>query len=529
MDYVKLKARMDEAVNYKGRWLALYQDLYRYVIPDRDAFNVRFNYRDDGKPTTNQIWDTTALLAASERANDLHGLLLPQDRRWGKIILNPQKFSQQDMWARKPALDQINERIAWFIDQSNLARVVSSSNLDLVGGTAAIFVESISRDQPLYFRSIPAVALFLEYSNDDIVCNCWYFINMSGRQIIETFPKYKGKMYADLIAQPDHIMAVAYGQVKIPNKNKYHIYAVLADDDPTYPLWAVDRDYLQIITYRDRVRPGETDGRGVGLDLLPTIRDLNMTEMYSTKSLAFKALPPMFYDANSYFNPYSIRQWAGAMIARKRGEGQTVEAMQFPTSPDVEPKIIRKQNEVKTGFMVDPLGTIESPVRSATEVDARENRAQRTSVTDISRLINELPRQIYETSARILSGHGLLKVNVDGDGDAASLINNKYLNFEYVSPLYNLQNQSDLQAFVQWAQTAQQFYGPGAPVAISNVEAVNNFIVDKLGLPANLFKAGKDLNDIIKNLGEAAKNAALPTASTTAQQLPTLSRTGTAL
>lgn len=529
MDYVKLADRMNEAVNFKGRWLALYQDLYRFVIPDRDAFNVRFNYRDDGKPTTNQIWDTTALFAAYERANDLHGLLLPQDRRWGKIVLNPQKFTPQDIVARKPALDTVNERIAWYIDQSNLARIVSSSNLDLVGGTAAIWVESKSDNEPLYFRSIPAVALFLEYSNDDLICNCWYYINMSGRQILEEFPKYKGKMYADLVGEPDRVLAVAYGQVKIPNTDTYHIYAVLADDDPHYPLWMADRSYQQIIVYRDRVRPGEVEGRGVGVDMLPTIRDLNLTCMYDTKSLAFKALPPMFYDTNSYFNPYSIRQWAGAMIARKKGAGPTVEAMQFPTSPDVEMKIQRKQGDIKKGFMVDPLGAIESPVRSATEVDARENRAQRTSVTDISRLINECPRQLYETSARILSERGLLKVNVDGDGNAANLINHQYLNFEYVSPLYDLQNQSDLQSFAQWAQVAQQFYGPGAPVAISNIQEVNNFIIDKLGLPARLFKTGKALQDVIDNMGKAAANAALPTASTAAQQLPALSRTGVAL
>ena len=63
-DLDALNARFWEARQYKDRWLALYKELYFYVIPDRDAFNVKFNYRDDGKPVTQQIWDNTAMLAA---------------------------------------------------------------------------------------------------------------------------------------------------------------------------------------------------------------------------------------------------------------------------------------------------------------------------------------------------------------------------------------------------------------------------------------------------------------------------------
>ena len=38
--------------------------------------------------------------------------------------------------------------------------VVSSSNLDLVGGTGAIWVR-VNRTKSLYYRSIPAVALYI--------------------------------------------------------------------------------------------------------------------------------------------------------------------------------------------------------------------------------------------------------------------------------------------------------------------------------------------------------------------------------
>ena len=163
-DLKKLYRRFWEARQYKDRWLALYKDLYFYVIPDRDAFNVKFNYRDDGKPVTQQIWDNTAMLAAYQRANDLHGLLLPKDRVWGKLVLDPHLYEQELISNAQIIMDEINDRIFFYLNESNLSRVVSSSNLDLVGGTGAIWVESISDEIPLYYRSIPAVALYIEYS-----------------------------------------------------------------------------------------------------------------------------------------------------------------------------------------------------------------------------------------------------------------------------------------------------------------------------------------------------------------------------
>lgn len=274
-DLRQLNERFLEAKAFKDRWLANYQQLYTYVIPNRDAMNVKFNYQDDGKPTTEQVWDDTAVIAAYQRANDLHGLLLPKDRIWGKLSLDPHFYDERIVKSEEAQrlMDEMNERIFFYINESNLARVVSSSNLDLVGGTAAIWVESVDDFTPLYFRSIPAVALYIEYSTDDVLNNCWYSCKMRGRQILESFPKYKGKMRRSFIENPNEVYIVNYGQIKI-KEDHFYIYAVL-EDDPLTALFEVERNYNQIIIYRDRVRPGEAEGRGVGLDLLSTIKDLN--------------------------------------------------------------------------------------------------------------------------------------------------------------------------------------------------------------------------------------------------------------
>ena len=142
MDMQELDIRFKDAYQYKSRWMGQYQNLYTYVIPDRDAFNVRFNFKDNAKPVTNGVWDTTAILSSYTRANEMHALLLPKDRVWGKAVLDSHLYDDAEIEQKKPILDKINERIMFYINESNLARVIASSNLDLIGGTAALWINN---------------------------------------------------------------------------------------------------------------------------------------------------------------------------------------------------------------------------------------------------------------------------------------------------------------------------------------------------------------------------------------------------
>ena len=433
------------------------------------------------------IWDSTAMLAAYQRANDLHGLLMPKDRVWAKFVMDPHMYDEGDIQKGQETLDKVNERIMFYLSQSNIDRVVGSSNLDLVGGTGAIWIESPSDEVPLYFRSIAAVALYIEYCNDDLIRNCWYVAKMTGRAVLDTFPDYNGNQHNNLRDNPNDTYSVNYGQIEV-GPDEYYIYAVL-DNDPFTVLWDRYSDYRQIIVYRDRVRPGEAEGRGIALDLMPTIIDLNRIVEYSRKNMAFKANPPMFYDAGSYFNPYSVRQWAGAMIARQPNGRNPLEALQMPEYPDVYQQVVHMQETIQRGFQVDPLGEIQTPVKSATEISIRENRAQRTASTDISRLINELPRQIFETAAKILNSRGLLLK----PKEVIPEFQPNKLKFAFQSPLYDLQNQSDLNHLITSMQIKQQFGGPAAPILTSNMFEVNKFIMDKLNLPAKLSASDEEL------------------------------------
>lgn len=504
MDMQELDMRYKDAYDFKSRWMGLYQQLYTYVIPDRDAFNVRFAYQDNAKPTTGGVWDTTAILSAYTRANEMHALLLPKERVWGKATLDSNLYDEREIQQKKPILDHVNERIMFYLNESNLARVTADANLDLIGGTAALWINNgnnVSDDKPLSFQAIPAVALQIEQTSDDLVGTCWYMNSMKARQILLDFPKYRGKDYGMLLSDQQREHQVIFGQVKqgSGSQEKYYIYAVL-EADPLHVLWEVEHSYPQIIVYRDRVRPGEAEGRGIGIDLLPTIIDLNKMRQDDRKSKSNKARPTMFYDNDKMFNPYAVREWAGAMIARQPGHRNPVEAMNLPNYPEVMEDIRMMQDEIKKGFMVEPLGEIDDTVKSATEISIRENRAQRVSTTDIARLINELPKQVFMVAAKILGERGLLMKNRSDPG-----INFNRVKFNFQSPLYDKQKEADLEKLVQSLQMKQQFFGEGAAMASLNLGLTNEYINDRLDIPSKLSKTPEEIDLIQKHAGEQAE------------------------
>lgn len=134
-------------------------------------------------------------------------------------------------------------------------------------------------------------------------------------------------------------------------------------------------------------------------------------------------------------------------------------------------------------------------------------------------MINELPKQIFDVAAKILNERGLLvkkRQSIPG-------FSTRKLKFDYVSPLYDLQNQSDLNHFISNLQIKQQFFGQGAAMATVNISEAQKFLTDKLNLPRKLFSSDDEIRQFLKQIGQAqqaqAQQGQLPRPSTTAGQV----------
>ncbi len=504
MNIEELDKRLNAAILIKDNWLELYLEVYRYVTPDRDDRNLYGGYTRDAKNRTQLIYDSTAMFAAYQRANDLQGLIIPDSRPWGgfKVI--------QDTSKKAPipdvAIDEFNNTVNDFIGESNLQVAAEGAFIDLTIGMGALWIDSPSQEVPLSFNAISSLACYPEFTNDQILSTGWTKWAMTGRQIIAQYPDYNGSQKEKLIKEPDIVYFLWIGEVK--DKDKFFTYGVLDDDRMTF-LYEEEKPYKRLIIFRDKVRPGEVQGRGVAIDLLPTIKELNTLTKTNLESMDYKANPPIFYDTNSKMNPYSFQQIAGTFIPRSPDQRNPMEAMQFPDHPSVLEEKRDLREMIKIGFKIDALGDVGAPVQSATEVSIRENKAQRTSATNIARLISELPKPLFRSCAMILDERQLLGSTID--------LTDKRLRFDYTSPLLEIQRQNNLIALERATQFIQQSFGEQSTVAAYSLSILVPFIYKNFDLPAELFRSGGQLEQAIAQVGKAAAGQA-PQPTTAATQ-----------
>jgi len=515
MNIKHLNQRMDEAINLKRLWLEVYLEVYRYVTPNRDDRNLYGDYIRDAKNRTINIYDSTAILAAYQRANELQGLIIPSSRPWGRYEVKPKFINSKKQASNITDIDlaNFNNTINDFIDASDLQEAASSAFLDLTIGMGALWIQSPSDENPLMYKSVSSLALYPEFTSENIIDTAWTKHVLLGRQILERYPSYNGAQRGALERDFDQPYFLWVGEIK--EKDTYYTYHVLENDRFTI-LEEEEKPYKRLIIFRDRVRPGEVQGRGIAIDLYPNIKDLNEMVRDRRKSAAYKANPLIFYDTAAGINPYSMKQLGGAFMPLVGGRAP-LQAMELPSSQEVLLDIQDARAMIREGFKIDRLSEIDTPPKTATEVSIEENKDQRSSATNIARLISELPKQLHISSAQILDERQLL-------GNTVKL-NDKNLRFNYSSPLLDIKKQSDLVALQQVTQYIQQNLGESMVMTAFNLEKLVPFLYTNFNLPPDLFVPGQAIEQALAQMAQQAQQAqgGAPQPTTTASQPQQLS------
>lgn len=516
LDFKNLYLEFCAAQANKANWYAQYMEIYQYVLPNRVAFNVAYNYDNSARFENLQIYDANPVLWAYQRANDLHGLLMPKDRKWARLAVNKNKLKVQMDWSQEGYIDEANDIAFDAIENSNLASEVSNVLLDLVGGMGCIKVESPSDEEPLRYTAIPSYLVYPGINQSSEIERVWIKDQLTKWQALIRYPECKNcEEVKD--ALDNDLVNIYVGQVLMDNGN-WCLYAFCMSDFEN-PFWYKEFYYQPLMIIRDRVHPGESEGRGIAMDLIWQIRDLNRLNQMEIRSMANKADPPIFYHPQSPWNPFSLRNGLAGMMIPAMPNGQApIQSFQMPEAPpELGQKILDLRDQIKNGFMVDPMGPLDQPVHSATEMAIRENRAQRTESTDMGRLINDLPKKIFEDAIKILVHRGLIKFQI------AELNKKGGLLFKFNSPLQDIQAAQDLQNFEQMMQIVQQYYGGGAPLAISNMDEVREMLLTKLRQNHNLIKSPQEIAAVMQAMAQQQQqNSSAPSPTTAAQQPPAL-------
>ncbi len=486
------------------KWITQYWMAFLYVTPQRDCLNQVMQYLDEGLQNTYQIYNTVAPNAAISRANKLIRMLMPDNQKWGSLLIDPKELEQTDL-----TLDDVAaaERTLYsYIHQSNLAQQTQDAFVDESVGAGALWIENPTEDEPLKFQTVPGFAVMPEFYSGNQVRDLWYPWSASGQYILDNYTGISEILKAVIKATPTDIYWIIRGVLYDPDSKQpektWRVVDLLCESKDSGRYTIVYDDYFaykKLIYFRDRIRPGETAGRGPGIEYLPSIRRLNELCRLSDESDALRAFPPVEVD-ESKINLDLLTDLSGSRVPKGTFGG----SLSLPPSPEVQEKINKLEMDIQKGFSVDPLGGLSQPVRTATEVNQRIDFAIETTTIDVSRLLQESSKPIFESLFSILLELGLIPNTAKFKRALAK--NKRVLLFKYENPLGDIQKHNNMVGLSTTFQFYQQFMGPTAWNTAFKPDALQDFIVENATVSKNIFNSGQETIAATKKMLAMAQN-----------------------
>jgi hypothetical protein len=484
--------RFDKAKSRKDvGWKDLYQEAQEYASPQREMFDETF--KGDRKDGANRVFDSTTQDAVLTGVSNLHSGLTPAMKRWVELEAG---LSIKEQPGAKEALDAVTDVLFTHLHNSNFDTQIIESYQDLFIGTGALLAFEGTRENPFNFVSVPLHQLFLEEGPNgrpDVPYRCF---KLSVRNIMGQWPD------AELMTEHKELLK------ENPDEELKFIEATLPEkvevfDNETEEIIEVDGYKYYVvcqktstviveramttspwIIFRWSNLPGEVYGRGPVLTALPAIKTLNEQVKILLQNASIATLGMYTVADDGIVNLDNIKLGGGALIpVTSNGsqlQGPTLAPLPTAGNPQLSQLIIEnQQSQIKRILFGDPLGDVNLPVKTATEISLRQQDLAKRIGSAFSKLQFELIAPLINRLLSILDNLELIDLGgfkVDGTTIA----------IQHISPLAQAQDEEDVLKIIRFVQTIGELYGPQAAMGITEPFAFARILGDKLNIAPEL-------------------------------------------
>ena len=483
--------RSNKAFARKEQWRTIYEDCYRYALPQRNLYDGYYEGSVPGQNKMNMVFDSTAIHSTQRFANRIQSGLFPPYKKWCR--LEPGNDIPADRKAEvQQALDLYLDKMFTLLRQSNFDLAMGEFLLDLCVGTAVMLIQPGDDINPIQFTPVPQYLIALEEGPHGTVDNVYRKYKVRAEALPRQYPDIKlNEQLTRLIETKPQEMVELIEAVIIDTERKdycYHIIHEKTKDElvfrrmDTTP-WIVAR-YMKI--------PGEVFGRGPLVSALPDVKTLNKTLELLLKNASIACAGVYTAADDGVINPSNIRITPGSIIPVARNGGpQGASLAPLPRSGDfnVSQIVINDLRvNIKKTLLDDTLPPDNMSARSATEIVERMKELAQNLGAAFGRLITETMVPIITRVLFIMDEKGLIQLPLKVNGLEVKVVP--------VSPLAKAQNLEEINEVMQFFQIANSL-GPGG-VAELKPDAIATYIGDKLGVPSNLRTTPEEKQQIIQ-------------------------------
>jgi len=513
MNIGRFKQRFSAAQKAKRtNWETLYRDAMELFCPERENFYQSIPGEKKGR----QVYTSSPYIALDKASNNLHASLTPHMKRW--IHLKPGRLiPEEGQEEAKTALQTITRTLFDHIHASNFDLSASEFYKDIMIGTAAMLIQGTAKN-PLIFTTVPLNELYISTGGMGVVDSVFRKYKIKASAIPDTWDDavIDNDLQQTIDTKPEHELWVIEGtvpkRIKVVNRitgdeveaDGFGYYVCLEKNNDKF-LVERDMEVSPWVVARWSVMSGEEWGRGPAIICLSDAKTLNQFIKLHMQSMDLTVHPMYTIVDDGVINISSIRIGPGKMIPVSANDGVF--------GPSISPlksggnfqagqmEIDRLETSINSQMYTDPLGAVNLPVKTATEISIRQQELSKRIGSAYGRLQYEFIKPLINAALYQLDRLGIINMNdfrVDGQNIA----------IEAVSPLAQGQAQDDINNVMQYVQFALGTFGPELGIGMLKPPQIMRFMGENLNIPEDMKFTQADEANAMQAIAQMAQQQA---------------------
>lgn len=488
----QIRRRADKAFADKdASWYSRLDDVWTYIMPTR---NIERNHSKQSETLFAQVYDSTALNAATSLANQLLTGLTPPWSPW--FILTPGPDVPAEMAEDvKAGLFEINRRLYMHLSLSNFVQEMQSSFMDFIIGTGCIAVEANPNGVGVRYKNVPLSEFAIIASGDGSITRFYRQYEWTQAECLAKYEKELSKeMREKFKKEPTDRVKLLDAlepasdlstQVRKITMLSEHQDTVLSDDVLPYNPYTA---------FRWGTVPGFDLGVGPAIHAYPDTRTLNTVTELAIKN-GMLAIAGVYTGRNDgILNPAAVKLEPGLILPVMDNDNANPPLRKLEVGSDFNITQFQTQmlsQRILKAFYADRFGPIDGPSMTATEVIHRAKVIAQELGATHGRWEAEGARPILQKTLRILAQQDpTFDIQIDG----------REVDVVFVSNIAQAQRLQELDNLVQWTQMAAQF-GQVSPEAgaLPKYDDILRRAADYYKVDPRLVRNQQEVGDVMQN------------------------------
>lgn len=493
----KYMRRYKRAKSTADQWAPLLEACQHFCIPFRNLFY--YSNQTQGQQKNVKVYDTTQVAATRAFVAKVQTALTPPQQTWS--YLEAEEDLNEDFYKSlgknekefSDYLQRTTDKIFNFIRRSNFDLAVHECYYDLAVGTAALVILPGDKQNPLRFHSIPLAQFAAEESiNGTIDSSYRTYGEVRICDIEQMWPTaiLPAEMRQRLEEDPGATVKNLYeGVIYNYGKELPYTLAVWTDNEL---LVDEDMESSPWVVWRWNKTNNETMGRGVIMDALPSIISLNEQMRLELGAANLNVCKPYMAYSDGVFNAHTFKLEPNTIIPISPNSAGQFPIMPLPDTANpafMQMTAVDLRNQINKLMYADPLGPVEAPTRTATELALRQRNLAEEIGPLFTRLQQEFLSRVIDRVIYILRTTGAMEF---------WKVDKRAINLKYKSPLTVAQGQQNVSTFLEYYQLCQGIAGPEQAQMLVNPIKLYPWMAKQLGVNSEVINGEDQITQALK-------------------------------